>query len=176
MNGYNSSNNNTAETENKECLINIRQLTIDDLAAVFHLGERVFTAETSQNLYRTWDEYEVTTLFQEDSGFCQVAETETTVVGFILGTTINKRNSSWRYGYLIWLAVDPEYQKQGVAEKLFKQFRTLMIEEGVRILLVDTEASNHGALRFFKKMGFEKPKKHIYLTLNFDTERKSLKK
>ena len=37
------------------------------------------------------------------------------------------------------------------------------------MLLVDTEADNLSALRFFEKMGFEKPKKHIYLSLNLDS-------
>lgn len=32
-----------------------------------------------------------------------------------------------------------------------------------------TEADNHSALQFFEKMGFEKPKKHIYLSLNLDS-------
>ena len=34
--------------------ISIREMTIDDLAEVFHLGERVFTASQVPNLYRTW--------------------------------------------------------------------------------------------------------------------------
>ena len=39
-------------------------------------------------------------LFGSDSEFCQVAEYEGKVVGFVMGTTISKRRSSWRYGYL----------------------------------------------------------------------------
>jgi len=39
-------------------------------------------------------------LFGSDSEFCQVAEYEGRVVGFVMGTTISKRRSSWRYGYL----------------------------------------------------------------------------
>jgi len=41
--------------------ISIRQAEIDDLAAIFHLGEKVFTSQEFSNLYRTWDAYEVTT-------------------------------------------------------------------------------------------------------------------
>jgi hypothetical protein len=44
-----------------------RDLTIDDFAEVFHLGEKLFTAEYSPSMYRTWDEYEVTTLYNSDS-------------------------------------------------------------------------------------------------------------
>ena len=34
---------------------NIREMELDDLPAVFKLGERLFTAEKQPNLYRTWD-------------------------------------------------------------------------------------------------------------------------
>ena len=45
----------------------IREMIIDDLSEVFHIGEDLFTAEYSQSLYRTWDEYEITTLFNSDN-------------------------------------------------------------------------------------------------------------
>lgn len=160
----------------KKTQILIREMTIDDLAPVFHLGEEIFTADTSPNLYRTWDEYEVTSLFLEDSDLCIVAEMEKKVVGFVMGTTIEKRHSSWKYGYLIWLGVSPECQKQGVAHRLFKAFHNLMLEEEVRMILVDTEANNQKALRFFQRLGFVKPRRHIYLSMNLDQERKHSKK
>jgi len=160
---------NNREKEKKSPLITIRRMTIDDIAPVFHLGEKLFTMEISPNLYRTWDEYEVISNFQSDQEFCFAAEDADEIVGFLMGTIIAKRHSSWRYGYLIWLGVAPSYQSKGVASRLFHHFRNVMIKNGVRMLLVDTEADNLSALRFFEKMGFEKPKKHIYLTLNLDS-------
>lgn len=44
-------------------MFRIREMAIDDFSKVFHIGEQVFTVEYSQSLYRTWDEYEITTLF-----------------------------------------------------------------------------------------------------------------
>ena len=41
-------------------------MEVDDLAPVFHLGEKLFTASKVPNLYRTWDEFEVVGLFQSD--------------------------------------------------------------------------------------------------------------
>ena len=160
---------NNQEKKKKSPLITIRRMTIDDIASVFHLGEKLFTLEISPNLYRTWDEYEVISNFQSDQDFCFVAEDDDEIVGFLMGTIIAKRHSSWRYGYLIWLGVTPPYQSKGVASRLFFHFRNIMIKNGVRMLLVDTEADNLSALRFFEKMGFEKPKKHIYLSLNLDS-------
>ncbi len=68
--------------------LRIREMTIDDFPEVFHIGEEVFTAEYSQSLYRTWDEYEITTLFNSDNELCLVAEAGEQILGFALGTTV----------------------------------------------------------------------------------------
>ena len=151
----------------------IREMEIDDLASVFHLGERLFTAKESPNLYRTWDEHEIVQLFDSDKEFCLVGESEGRIVGFVLGTTVEKARSAWKYGLLVWLGVNPAYQRSGLAGKLFQQFRDLMVKDGVRMLVVDTEADNLPALHFFRKMGFGKPEEHIYLSLNLGGHKRS---
>ena len=165
----------TTGASKKRVNIEIREMEIDDLATVFHLGERLFTAREVPNLYRTWDEYEVISLFQTDEEFCLVAEADERIVGFALGTTVTKSRSAWKYGYLIWLGIDPDYHGQGVGSKLFHRFRDLMLASGVRILLVDSEADNLPALHFFRKMGFGSPQQHIYLTLNLDPQLRQLR-
>jgi ribosomal protein S18 acetylase RimI-like enzyme len=164
-----------ADKKRKKLNLTIREMDIDDLAAVFHLGEKLFTARNVPNLYRTWDEYEVLTLFQSDPEFCLVAEVDDEIVGFALGTTIEKRHSAWKYGHLVWLGVEPALQRHGVAVKLFNQFRDLMLENGVRMLLVDTEADNLPALHFFRRMGFGSPEEHIYLTLNLASQQRQMR-
>lgn len=148
--------------------IDIREMTIDDLPAVFHIGEDIFTAEKTPTLYRTWDEYEVTTLFNTDGELCLVAEQDDTVCGFVLGTTVNKHGSAWTYGYVIWLGVHPHWQQGKIGEKLFKELKERMIGKGVRILIMDTDAENKGAIRFFRNQGFGKARKHVYMSLNLD--------
>jgi ribosomal protein S18 acetylase RimI-like enzyme len=155
-----------AETKKRVSGIKIRPLEVDDLAPVFHLGEKLFTARSVPNLYRTWDEYEVVGLFHSDSDYCFVAEIDDQLAGFTLGTIVSKTNSAWKYGYLIWMGVEPSYARQGVAERLVRHFTEIMLEEGVRMLIVDTEADNLPALRFFRKMGFGNPQEHIYLSMN----------
>ncbi len=148
-------------------------MEIDDLAAAFHLGEKLFTARKVPNLYRTWDEFEVTGLFQTDPTLCLVAEDADSgeLVGFALGTTIQKSRSAWKYGHLIWLGVEPPYQRHNVGARLFKELRERMVADGVRIILVDTEADNLGALKFFREMGFSGPQEHIYLSLNLSAKK-----
>ena len=71
-------------------------MELDDLPGVYRLGERLFTPEKQPNLYRTWDEYELAELFTSDGDFCLVAESGDRVVGFAMGTLIEKRRSAWK--------------------------------------------------------------------------------
>jgi ribosomal protein S18 acetylase RimI-like enzyme len=154
----------------------IRVMTIDDLAAVFHLGEQLFTSEYSSSMYRTWDEYEITTLFNSDSDLCIVAELAGDVVGFALGTTVEKSHSAWKYGYLVWIGTRPGLQKCGAGKKLFDEIRERMIEQGVRMIIIDTDADNEAGISFFKKQGFGNIQQHVYMTLNLSKTRKKRKK
>lgn len=149
--------------------IEIREMRIEDIPAVFALGELVFTAEDSPTLYRTWDEYEVVDLFSSDGDTCLVAERDGRMVGFTLGTVINKRKSAWSYGYLIWIAVDPELKGAGVGRMLVEELRDVFIELGARMMLVDTDAEKHDALAFFERMGFGNRVEHVYLSQNLTT-------
>lgn len=161
-----------SESTPGEDRLRIREMSIDDLPHVFHIGEEIFTAEFSPSLYRTWDEYEITTLFNSDNELCLVAEFGDTIVGFALGTTVSKHNSPWKYGYLVWLGVRAGLQKGGVGARLFKEIRRRMQEQGVRMIIIDTSADNHTAIRFFQKEGFGNIQKHVYMTLNLTRDRR----
>lgn len=161
--------------EEDEILV-IRNLTIDDFAEVFHLGEMIFTAEYSPSMYRTWDEYEITTHYNSDCELCLVAEIDHQIVGFALATTVEKSNSAWKYGYLVWIGVRPGIQKKGVGEGLFEKIKKRMVEQGVRMIIIDTDADNDAGIRFFKKQGFKNIRKHVYMNLNLAKNGKRKKK
>jgi ribosomal protein S18 acetylase RimI-like enzyme len=144
----------------------VRDMGIDDLAPIFHLGEQLFTSDLYPYLYRTWDEWEVIGLYNTDPEYCLVAEIEEQLVGFVLGTVISKPPSPWMYGYIIWLGVSPNFQRRGIADKLVDKLVERMIEEGVRFMLVDTDPSNQAALKFFNRKGFGNPHKHVFLSMN----------
>lgn len=139
------------------------------------MGEDVFTSDKWPQLHRTWDEYEVVEAFMNDRETSLVATLDGKVVGFALGVTIAKRNSSWVYGYLEWLAVDPSVGRRGIARSLLKELRGLFIENGARMLLVDTHAENDGALAFFRGQGFGNAEDHVYLSLNLTHEKDYLR-
>ena len=144
----------------------VRVLRIEDIPAVFAMGERVFTPDDSPTLYRTWDEYQVVDMFSSSGESCLVAEHEGRIVGFALGEMIEKRKSAWTYGYLVWLAVEPSLSGHGIGRLLVDELLEVFIELGARMVLVDTDADKEDTLRFFERVGFGHPQEHVYLSLN----------
>jgi ribosomal protein S18 acetylase RimI-like enzyme len=151
--------------DEKKIKISIREMSIDDIAPAFHLGEKLFTLSRVPNLYRIWDEYEITELFN-NSDFCFSALVNKVFAGFLLGTIVEKTRK--KYGYLIWLGVDQEHKRLGIASSLFREFKKKMKENGVKTLLVDTQADNKPAIDFFYQKGFNSPEMHIYLSLDME--------
>lgn len=151
--------------------IEIREMSLRDLPAVFELGGRLFTAEKLPTLYRSWDEVELVQLFASDAETCLVAEADGQVVGFALGQMMEKPHSAWRYGWLLWLGVAPRHKRAGVATRLVNTLTRLFIERDARIMLVDTDEENADALSFFRRNGFGQEIKHAYLSLNLENSK-----
>ncbi len=145
----------------------IREMALPDLPQVFALGRRLFTAEKWPTLYRSWDEYEIVELFDSDGEFCLVAETGRHIVGFALGTLMEKYGSPWRYGWLLWLGISQRHRGRGIAARLLNRLADLFIHHGARIMLVDTDAANEQAIHFFRAQGFGNDLMHVYLSRNF---------
>jgi ribosomal protein S18 acetylase RimI-like enzyme len=91
------------------------------------------------------------------------SETRDKVVGFAFGNTIEKPRSSWKYGYLVWLGCAPDRQGMGLATHLYDVMVEIFAEEKVRMLMIDTQQNNIGALKFFRKLGFGHDEEHVYL-------------
>jgi ribosomal protein S18 acetylase RimI-like enzyme len=145
---------------------NIREMEIDDISAVYHLGERLFTSEEYPILYRTWDQFEVTDYFTSDPDYCLVAETEPggKIVGFAIGTTIEKEGTAWKkYGYLSWIGVDESFQRTNLGIRLYRKLEQRWKRNGVRMIIADTDAENVPAIAFFKSIGFANSSQHVWL-------------
>ncbi|HTT10315.1 MAG TPA: GNAT family N-acetyltransferase [Burkholderiaceae bacterium] len=153
----------------------IRQMTIGDLAEVYELGVSQFKAESWPMLYRSWDEYEVTTRFHVDGEYCLVAENNDEesarrIVGFVLGSVVSKPGSAWNYGYIVWMCVHPRWRRRNVAARLVDRLVEMMVElDGIRILMTDTDPENKRAMSFFAARGFTEQHPHVYLCSNLDT-------
>ncbi len=142
----------------------IREMEVDDIGSVYHLGERLFTSEEFPTLYRTWDAFEVTESFISDPTYCLVAEAEERIVGFILATIIEKEGTAWKkYGYLSWIGVDEDYQRTNLGQRLYRKLEERMKKDGVRMIIVDTDVDNEVAIAFFQRMKFSLTSKHQWL-------------
>jgi len=142
----------------------IRQMEIDDISSVYHLGEELFTSEELPILYRTWDPYEVTDHFTSDPDYCLVVEADGRIVGFVLATTVEKEGTAWKkYGYLSWIGVDEAFQRTNLGLRLYRRLEERMQEDGVRMIIADTEANNQAAISFFKALGFSQRRQHVWL-------------
>lgn len=156
--------------------IEIRELQLKDVPAVFELGQRLFTAEKLPTLYRSWDDHELIVLFNTHPETCLVAEAGERLVGFALGRVMEKPGSAWRYGWLLWLGVDPQFKRGGVATRLLNQLTSRFIDREARIMLVDTDEDNVDALAFFRRNDFGQEIRHIYLSRNLDAHPKMIER
>lgn len=155
--------------EHRQPEIVIRSMEIDDIAPAYHLGEKLFTLRAFPNLYRIWDEYEIIDFYHDSSESCFSAFAEENLVGFLLGTVIEKTKKR-KYGYLVWTGVEPEYSRLGIASRLFEAFKDLCISKDVVMIIVDTQADNYQAIDFFTGKGFGDAQDHVYLTLDLRKE------
>jgi len=150
--------------------VEIREMELRDVAPVFELGQKLFTAEEWPTLYRSWDDHELALLFSNEGETCLVAEAGGEIVGFALGRMMEKPRSAWRYGWLLWLGVDRRFKRGGVATRLVRHLTGLFIKRDARIVLVDTAAKNHAALGFFRRNGFGQEIRHVYLSQNLEND------
>ena len=51
--GFMTASAEDPEPKSRRSSIKIREMEIDDIAQVFHLGEKLFTVESAPNTYRT---------------------------------------------------------------------------------------------------------------------------
>ena len=145
--------------------VTIRQMDIDDLSAVYRLGESLFTSEEYPILYRTWDPFEVTGMFTSDPEYCLVAEVNDRVVGFVLATTVVKEGTAWkRYGYLNWIGISDGFQRARLGHRLYRKLEETFREDGVRMVIADTVVENERAIGFFRGLGFTASGGHVWLS------------
>lgn len=152
------------DNERSDSGLTVREMEIDDLAGVFHLGELLFTSDLYPYIYRTWDEWEVIGSYNTEPDYCLVAEVDEQLAGFILGTIISK--GALVYGYITWLGVSPSFQRRGIADQLVDRLVERLINDGARFMMADTDPENAPAVRFFDRKGFHDARRHIFLSMD----------
>ena len=163
-----------AQRKRRRRTVTVREMGVNDIAAVYRLGHRLFSTQEASTFYRTWDAYEVTNNFNQDPHLSLVAESpKGNIIGFALGTTYEKESGGWKYGYILWMGVSPRSQRSGLGAQLYRDMERRMHEEGVRMAFVDTARYNKGAIKFFKRMGYAKPEAEVWMSKLIQRTRKS---
>ena len=151
----------------------VREMVVDDIPKVYLLGRQLFKSQEGSTFYRTWDAYEVTNNFNLNPHLTLVAEScEGVMVGFALGTTYGNESGGWKYGYILWMGVRPNWQHSGLGSRLYREMERRMHAEGVRMSFVDVARSNTGAIKFFRRMGYGQPESEVWLRKMLQRKRK----
>ncbi|MGQ9530586.1 MAG: GNAT family N-acetyltransferase [Candidatus Bathycorpusculaceae bacterium] len=158
------------QAERRKAQIEIRQMTLEDLSEVWHLGEKIFTPSSLQFTYRTWNINELLSYFYSDQELCLVAENTRSkkIVGFALGTILKRPFSPWTYGYFVWAGVQKMSQRGGVGKRLYKELEKRFKDKGARIVIVDVESNNQAGIHFIKKLGFKEAQTYIWYSKNLE--------
>lgn len=142
--------------------MHIREATINDVPAVMSLVTKVVPLmRASGNLQ--WDaKYPNSAVFERDVALGQLwlAESNGKLAGVAAITTTQEPEYAQ-----VWdtsetaivvhrLAVDPDFQGQGVAAELMKKAERLAHEREIATLRVDTNTNNLATQRLFPKLGY----------------------
>ena len=154
----------------KRARIEIRQMTLEDLSKVWHLGEKLFTPSYLPFTYRAWNQDELLSLFNDDAELCLVAENVKSgkILGFALGVILKRPQSSWKYGYFNWVGVQKIKQKSGVGKRLYNELEKRFKQKGARIAIVDVENNNPAGVRFVEGLGFKEAESYVWFSKNIE--------
>jgi ribosomal-protein-alanine N-acetyltransferase len=126
--------------------LRIRAAERADLLAIHRIEQAVFP--------QPWP-FSALESYLGEAGFL-VAETdadEPTVVGYVIADTVP--NHGTPLGHVKDLAVRPDYRREGVATALLKRALSLLESVGVESAKLEVRADNEGALRLYRRFGFE---------------------
>ena len=138
----------------------IKSIMMDHLTRYGEIYAEAFSGEPWNDPWKPEDaRIHVKELLESKQSYGLEYEEDGKVVGFILGTSM-----LFHYGRTFEindLAVDPQYQRQGIAKKLMNQCIADVKEQGMAGIHLITAAD--GVLPdFYRRYGFEK-EKHVIL-------------
>jgi len=144
-----------------ENTINIRLMEADDFDAVVAIDEKVLKVSRPEYYEIKFDKYFKTSNFVPVS-FVAVAK-DGMVAGFIMGEIyIGEFGISQEGATLDTIGVDPDYQQQGIGEKLINEFAKHLRSLSVEKLHTLVDSNDDKLIHFFKENHFS-PSKIINL-------------
>ncbi len=130
--------------------ITLHPLLPEHLPAVLELGSRVY--DTDAMPYTGWSLTAVATHLDASVPACRVALAGERLAGFVLGSMTFEQREDW--GYLEWIAVDPEFQGRGVAGRLVEDCCAALTAAGASSVVTDVEVNNTASAALMRRHGF----------------------
>ena len=122
--------------------LNIRKMTVEDIPTVVVLDKISFSLPWPERSFR----FEVTS---NPASRGWLAEADGRIVGMIV---------AWQFVdevHIATLAIDPDFRRQGIAQKLLSHVLRLAAKEGAASSFLEVRASNLAAQDMYRKFGYK---------------------
>jgi [ribosomal protein S18]-alanine N-acetyltransferase len=122
--------------------VHIRELRLADLESVELIERRAYRTPWSRSMFASE--------LAKSTSICLGALEGSRLVGYV----INSRYvDAW---HIMNVAVDPDYQRRGIATRLLERFFELTADDGRRGYTLEVRVSNAEAISLYEKLGFER--------------------
>jgi ribosomal protein S18 acetylase RimI-like enzyme len=128
----------------------IRPMTLEDFPQVYKLGVRCYNVQDKP--YNYWTIGEVADHLSHHPNLCYVAADGDQVVGFALGADSYELIED--AGHLEWVAVAPEYRRQGLSQRLMQAVIEVYRALGKAQVVSDISSANGASRGMARKLGF----------------------
>lgn len=119
----------------------VRLMKESEITAIAGIERRMFSASWSEETIRdSWNKMPSTFL---------VAVEKEQIIGFLIFFYVLNE------GEIIRIAVEKEYQKQGVGSLLIAELERICRQKEITKLMLEVRKNNVSALNFYRKHGFE---------------------
>ncbi len=122
--------------------MNIRRMTIDDLAQVVAIDKASFSLPWPERSFR----FEIS---DNSASRAWVAEEDGKVVGAIVAWLLVDE------AHIATIATHPDFRRRGIASKLLSHALRMMMNEGALTSVLEVRESNLAAQEMYRKFGFE---------------------
>jgi ribosomal protein S18 acetylase RimI-like enzyme len=128
----------------------IRPMTVEDFPQVYKLGLMCY--KVLDKPYNYWTMAEVTDHLENHGDLCYVADDDGKIVGFALGAKefLVLKDT----GHLEWVAVHPEYRRQGVSLQLMNAVLDVYRALGKKEVVTDISTENPASRGMARKLGY----------------------
>jgi diamine N-acetyltransferase len=147
--------------------ITIREAQLEDAALLAELNAAVqkHHAEAKPKRYKMPVANNSTLIaifenyLQSDSTFLHIAELDSAAVGYIVCKIIEREENPFTVAFKILevdqISVNENYRGQGIGQMLMDKATELAKEHKIKNIVLAVRAFNEGAIRFYKRLGFE---------------------